>query len=93
MPLAHTKDLDTLAAWAEELGWELIETNPPILVKAGRRLQLKFNGAGKINGMSWTGGSEHGDMMSGACSFRRVREWMQTALDKPPPTDPDDNLP
>lgn len=87
----HIKDLDTLAVWAEELGWVLIETNPPVLTKFGRTLQLKFNGAGKINGMAWIGGPEHADMMSGACSLRRVREWMLTPLEPPPP--PDDDLP
>jgi hypothetical protein len=86
----HTKDLDTLTAWAEELGWVLIDTDPPVLTKFGRTLQLKFNGAGKINGMTWIGGPEHGNMMSGACSFNRVRLWMETPLEPPPP---DDDLP
>lgn len=89
----HTKDLDTLAAWAEELGWAFIETDPPVLTRLGRTLQLKFNGAGKINGINWIGGDEHSTAMSGACSLNRVRMWMETPLEAPPEPEPDDDLP
>lgn len=89
----HTADLDLLAAWAEELGWVFVETDPPVLTRLGRTLQLKFNGAAKINGISWIGGPEHGTLMSGACSLNRVRQWMETPLEAPPEPEPDDDLP
>lgn len=82
--MSRQVDLDRwLLPWAEELGWAVLDTNPPTFTKAGRTLQLKYNSAGRCNGMSWIGGDEHGSTIAGTTSLNKVRQWMQTPLSVP----------
>lgn len=74
-------DLDRwLLPWAEQFGWTVVDTNPPVFTKAGRTLQLQYNSAGRCNKMLWIGGNEHSATISGTTSMNKVREWMATEL-------------
>lgn len=73
-------DLDKITDWAAEFGWEVVETDPPVLTKAGRTLQLKFNTAGKLSSLTWIGGDEHSETIPGTTSLNKLREWMATDL-------------
>lgn len=78
------KDLDRwLLPWAAEFGWEVVDEDPPVFVKAGRRLQLKYNKGGKLSGITWTGGPEHSDTTPAGSSLNKVRIWMATPIEEP----------
>jgi hypothetical protein len=87
----HAADLNRLREWGEELGWELISADPPILAKAGREIRLRTNSGGLINNMEWVGGDEHNAPTGPMTSMNRIRTWMETEWDTDPP--PDDDLP
>lgn len=92
---AHVKDLETLGAWAEELGWVMTDDEPTVLTKLGRTIRIEYNMAGRPNKMQWFGGNEHTQYGAGFTSLTRVRQWMTTELGEPAPAGQpaDDDLP
>lgn len=95
MTLRDRPDLDTgiqnqrrIATRAEERGWAVTGDNPLMLEKAGKQIQVKFNGAGMPNGAQWLNGDEFTDM--GASGYMNLNTLFDTWLAWEPDEDVDE---